>query len=66
MDQQADAPIEFGGDGGQGTGSFPADDLFRPPFPLGEPFEIPELFGFEPSGIAGYGCDGNTLLKKIE
>jgi len=63
MNQQTNTAIEFSGDGGQGSGSFSPEDLFRNAFFLRKPFEIANLFGFKSCGIAGYSSYKITLLK---
>ncbi len=64
MNEQSHLPVQFGGDGGQGTGGFPADNLLNRAFFLGQPFQCLELFGLQPAGIAGNSCDRTKLLKK--
>jgi len=63
MNEQPDTPVEFSGYGGQRAGCFSTKDLLRTSFSLGKPFEISELFGFEPAGISGDSRDGVTLLN---
>ncbi|WP_310600854.1 hypothetical protein [Desulfobulbus sp.] len=61
MDQQADLAIQSGGQGGQGTGGFPADDFIGRDLFLGKPLQVPQLFGFEAVGVAGDGRNGELL-----
>jgi hypothetical protein len=40
--------------GAEGTGQVPADDFIRGDTLPGQSFEIADLLGFQPRGIAGY------------
>ena len=64
MNKQSDTPVELCGNGSQRAGCFSPKDLLGSAFSLGKAIKISELFGFQPSGIAGDSRDGITLLNK--
>lgn len=64
VNKQSDAPVELCGNGGQRAGCFPPKDLLGSAFSLGKAIKISELFGFQPSGVAGDSRDRVTLLDK--
>ena len=64
VNEEADAAVECGGECGQRTGGFTAEDFLGTPLFLGQPFKIPELLGLKTADDSGDGGDGCVLRGK--